>query len=87
MQCEQAGRGRQSEGDARLLPPLPQALHGTRDNWDATAHGYTHDLESIIYNNLWALFYKKFQNTKCLMLTDTIIYEVKKGLSNTWKKD
>lgn len=61
--------------------------HGTGDNRDATATGYIQSLENIIYNNLWRLFYIKLQNTKCLILINTIIYKVKRGPSSKWKND
>jgi len=37
-----------------------QHRHSTRDNRDAIATRYIHDLENI-YNNLWRLFYIKLK--------------------------
>lgn len=46
-----------------------QLRHSTRNNRDAEANRYVHNLENIIYNNLWRLFYIKLQNNKHLILT------------------
>lgn len=68
------GRGqRQAEQGRRTVTVTTshdwQLRHGTRNNRDAETNGYVHDLENIIYNNLWRLFYIKPQNNKRVILT------------------